>query len=66
MTQMDPKNLIYVEVGVVYVLSSNDVDLICSLLQPVGVELFELLESRKVEFPNPYFVKKVASQMAPF
>lgn len=48
-------NPVYVQVGCVYVLSSDDIDMIHYSL-PLDADWFwELLESRRVQFPNPYF-----------
>jgi len=55
-------NILRVQVGTVYVLSSDDVERIDSMIQLVSTGFQELLASRKVEFPNSYYAEECRSE----
>lgn len=55
MAQDAQNKIVYVQVDCVYVLSSSDIERIYSSCPAFENWFFELLESRKIEFPNSYF-----------
>lgn len=55
MSELAKNEITPIQVGRVYVLSSDDVDLIYSCFTDEADWFWELLESRRVTFPNPYY-----------